>query len=256
MITDLMRGAADFIDAVNQALEERRSGFSEREAGDYLDAAGLADAMVPDEFADDVVDAEVHCEGCRCPSYCACGREMYGEPESPDGPTHWFHRDDDSPITDQCRQVRDEQTTARPVDQCKTCGKLLADPVAAVAICAYPSGYYCSIECWKSTWRPIHEDGTVYLPGDFDAVTAACRAVMEWVDRSDNNAALIGCTPSMVAGVAVNAYRAALLSVGHADLAAHITGIQVSCLRRGMTVDATYDEIASDLLSGYSITKK
>ncbi|OBC14097.1 hypothetical protein A5784_30835 [Mycobacterium sp. 852013-50091_SCH5140682] len=149
MITHLLRGAADFIDAVNQARAELRTGFSEREAGDYLDAAGLADAMVPDEFVDEAV-----------------------------------------------------------------------------------------------------------LPADSDAVTAACRAVMEWVDRPENDAALIGCTPSMVAGVAVNAYRAALLSVGHADLAAHITGIQVSCLRRGMAVDATYDEIASDLLSDYSITKK
>ena len=46
---DLACGAADFVDAVGQALDEQRTGFSEREAGDYLNASGLADAVTPDD---------------------------------------------------------------------------------------------------------------------------------------------------------------------------------------------------------------
>jgi hypothetical protein len=42
VIADLLRGAAALIDAVNEAQAERVSGFSEREAGDYLDAADLS----------------------------------------------------------------------------------------------------------------------------------------------------------------------------------------------------------------------
>lgn len=45
---------------------------------------------------------------------------------------------------------------------------------------------------------------------EFEARIAADKAVMDWVDRGDNNVALIGCTPSMIAGVAVNAYKKAL----------------------------------------------
>ncbi|QRY48102.1 hypothetical protein JVX93_15725 [Mycolicibacterium boenickei] len=160
MIAGFLRGAADFLDAVQAARAEQRTGFSEREAGDYLDAGGLDDGPVPDPdylplyaekrcgvcgywrgqhiggeadycndaamrcpttfqpaLADDVVDAEVHCEGCKCPTICGCGREIYGEPESPDGPTYWFHRDDDSPITLQCARIPLAEPTAEELDE-------------------------------------------------------------------------------------------------------------------------------------------
>lgn len=45
---------------------------------------------------------------------------------------------------------------------------------------------------------------------EFEAQTAAAKAVMEWVDQPDVNACLIGCTPAMVAQIAVNAYKKAL----------------------------------------------
>ncbi|MHC9291997.1 hypothetical protein ACRCUN_05990 [Mycobacterium sp. LTG2003] len=237
-LAGLLRGAADFVDALGQALDEQRSGFSEREAGDFLDASGLTDPQVPEDDddvesavitgmslklhrirelanswhspgsdrlghqimetaanqllnilneginfwtppeseADDVVDAEVHCEGCKCPTICGCGREIYGEPESPDGPTYWFHRDDDSPITLQCARIPLAEPTAEELAELAAQGHMhvIPDP----------------------------------------------------------------------------------REVSHEDLAAHITGIQLSCLRRGMTVDTTYDEIASDLLADYRITKK
>ena len=41
---------------------------------------------------------------------------------------------------------------------------------------------------------------------EFDAQTAAAGAVMDWLD-GDEYRAFIGCTPAMVAQVAVNAYR-------------------------------------------------
>ena len=40
-LSDLLRGTADLIDAVRDAYREQRTGFSEREAGDYLDTAGV-----------------------------------------------------------------------------------------------------------------------------------------------------------------------------------------------------------------------
>lgn len=46
-LSDLLRGTADLIDAVRDAYREQSRGFSEREAGDYLDTAGLDDAIVP-----------------------------------------------------------------------------------------------------------------------------------------------------------------------------------------------------------------
>lgn len=159
IFSDLLRGAADFIDAVNEAQAERRSGFSEREAGDYLDGAALADAMVPDEFADDVA--------------------------TPD----------------------------------------------------------------------------LYWPADFDAMTAASVAVREWIDDPDygrdGRRGLIGCTPAMIAGIAVNAYRAALMSVSHEDLAAHIAAdmSQQGCLRP-TEAEPYADSAASSLLDDFHITKK
>lgn len=121
VIAGFLRGAADFIDAVQEAVAERRAGFSEREAGDFLDASGVADGGVPDEFMDleelnlsrssepqspvppdHVVDAEVHCEGCRCPMICGCGRELYHEVDRPGALPLWFHRDDDSPVGVEC----------------------------------------------------------------------------------------------------------------------------------------------------------
>ncbi|WP_133057939.1 hypothetical protein [Mycolicibacterium conceptionense] len=91
-------------------------------------------------------------------------------------------------------------------------------------------------------------------PNDWDAVMAAYDAVAEWLDRADNGAALIGCTPSMVAGVAIKAYRTALLSVGHEDLSAHLTGAAI----RANTghPDVLIDAFASSLLADYRITRK
>lgn len=173
MIAEFLRGAADFWDAVQAARAEQRTGFSEREAGDYLDASGLADPVVPgfdweaetnrlslklhsirglanswratnldgissgdlvlhvaagtlleilneginfwtppEPEPDDVVDAEVHCEGCKCPTICGCGREIYAEYDRPGAPPLWFHRDDDSPITLQCARIPLAEPTA------------------------------------------------------------------------------------------------------------------------------------------------
>ncbi|OMB79227.1 hypothetical protein [Mycolicibacterium conceptionense] len=126
-LSDLLRGTADFIDAVTDAYRERRAGFSEREAGDYLDTAGVDHAPGPDGLSlthpggwcyptdgtpDDVVDAEVHCEGCNCPTICGCGREIYAEYDRPGAPPLWFHRDDDSPITLQCARIPLAEPTA------------------------------------------------------------------------------------------------------------------------------------------------
>ena len=43
----------------------------------------------------------------------------------------------------------------------------------------------------------------------FDAQTAAAKAVCDWLD-GDEHRALINCTPAMISQVAVNAYRKAL----------------------------------------------
>lgn len=51
--------------------------------------------------------------------------------------------------------------------------------------------------------------GDVANRGDFDAECAANRAVMDWID-ADPSRRLVGCTPAMVAGLAVNAYRETL----------------------------------------------
>ncbi|AGI12989.1 hypothetical protein PBI_BUTTERS_42 [Mycobacterium phage Butters] len=48
MIAELLHGAANVLDAVARAYDEQRTGFSEREAGDYLDAA--AEFMDLDEL--------------------------------------------------------------------------------------------------------------------------------------------------------------------------------------------------------------
>ncbi|WP_166905969.1 hypothetical protein [Mycobacterium sp. DL440] len=40
-LANILRGTADLIDAVSDAIREQRTGFSEREAGDYLDTAGI-----------------------------------------------------------------------------------------------------------------------------------------------------------------------------------------------------------------------
>lgn len=42
--------------------------------------------------------------------------------------------------------------------------------------------------------------------GEFEAQIAANKAVMEWID-ADSSRKLIGCTPAMVAQLAVDAYR-------------------------------------------------
>lgn len=288
-LSDLLRGTANFIDAVTDAYREQRTGFSDRESGDYLDTAGLDDAVVseddedqvmrlalklyrvrqlakgwrykgefgwgpwqeghgpdpeglvldqvatellailneginfwtpPESEADDVVDAEVevHCEGCKCPSICGCGREIYSEPESPDGPLFWFHSDDHSPITLDCARIRDGEAAPGEDDD-------LASPSPG--------------------------DTADHTP--VELITAAMNqlALTTDVHRLDYVLELIRELRALAAQL-----EAKQLSVGHADLAAHVMAIQLSCLRRGATVDGTYDEIASDLLSDYRITKK
>ncbi|ART68163.1 hypothetical protein BTO20_05785 [Mycobacterium dioxanotrophicus] len=239
MITDLMRGAADFIDAVNQALEERRAGFSEREAGDYLDAAGLADSMVPDEFADDVVDAEVHCPGCKCPSYCGCGREIYSEPEGPDGPTYWFHSDDDSPITWGCATVRDGFTSPAAADGCGRSGGADLDTGSAESR-------------WQQQGDRRAEDVPpcgVYLAGDALPIRPANPIFCE--------------LPAAHAGEhisykhpdrAIVRWPNAPVSVSHEDLAAHVAAsIREFRMSHAGNFEDAADFIASGLLADHSI---
>lgn len=55
-----------------------------------------------------LVDAEVHCPDCNCPTVCGCGREIYADDvRYSRGLPMWFHRDDDSPITQRCADIRD-----------------------------------------------------------------------------------------------------------------------------------------------------
>ncbi|AOT25788.1 hypothetical protein SEA_TORTELLINI_43 [Mycobacterium phage Tortellini] len=122
-IAGLLRGGADFFDAVQAAYDERRKGFAEREAGDFLDLEDLnlarssePQSPVPPSH---VVDAEVHCEGCQCPMICGCGREIYAEYERPGAPPIWFHRDDDSPITEACARIQQLRRYLRVIT-CKT----------------------------------------------------------------------------------------------------------------------------------------
>ncbi|AKF14399.1 hypothetical protein SEA_PHAYONCE_39 [Mycobacterium phage Phayonce] len=101
------RGLAGFgrlilapLEALNQTAManalNRDYGFT------YDDAVTAAADALADDEADDVVDAEVHCADCNCPTVCGCGREFYTERDSPDSPPMWFHRDDDSPIGVEC----------------------------------------------------------------------------------------------------------------------------------------------------------
>ncbi|MFN6547230.1 hypothetical protein [Mycolicibacterium nivoides] len=47
MIAGILRGLADLIDAVHQARTQQRAGFSDSEAGDYLDLAESSDFCCP-----------------------------------------------------------------------------------------------------------------------------------------------------------------------------------------------------------------
>lgn len=145
MIAGFLRGAADFWDAVQAARAEQRTGFSEREAGDYLDTAGAdAEFMDLDVFLDTasddelaamadqhVVDAEVHCEGCACPAICGCGREIYSKPRCTDGPLFWFHRDDHSPITLQCARIPLAEPTAEELAEAAAQREVSQEDLAA-----------------------------------------------------------------------------------------------------------------------------
>lgn len=65
--------------------------------------------------------------------------------------------------------------------------------------------------------HPIADHFTPTERREFDAQTAAIKAVSDWLATSGERgpeAALINCTPSMIAGVAVNAYKQAL-GCGH-----------------------------------------
>lgn len=94
-------------------------------------------------------------------------------------------------------------------------------------------------------------------PADFDAVTAAYVAVRNWIDDPDygrdGRRGLIGCTPAMVAGIAVNAYREALNSISREDLVAHLVATAVSA--NTGHVDVLIDSFASSLLADYRITR-
>ncbi|OMB98517.1 hypothetical protein A5746_14345 [Mycolicibacterium conceptionense] len=137
------------------------------------------------------------------------------------------------------------------------------------AACDYADNGWCPCKCHgesdpgevaapapgeRVTIPVLPPDEAGARPNDWDAVMAAYDAVAEWLDRADNGAALIGCTPSMVAGVAIKAYRTALLSVGHEDLSAHLTGAAI----RANTghPDVLIDAFASSLLADYRITRK
>lgn len=47
MIAGILRGLADLIDAVHQARAQQRAGFSDPEAGDYLELAESSDLCWP-----------------------------------------------------------------------------------------------------------------------------------------------------------------------------------------------------------------
>lgn len=223
MIAGFLRGAADFWDAVQAARAEQRTGFSEREAGDYLDTAGAttAEFMDLDEFlgtaSDDelaamadqhVVDTEVHCAGCKCPTICGCGREIYAEYDRPGSPPLWFHCDDDSPITLECARIRDGLQAA-PDDLITH----VDDPICK----ARQPG-----ECYLCT-LPVGHSGNhiAHVVGDVVA--------SQWAE----------------------------VEVSHEDLAACVAGSirHFRVYRTGNFEDAAND-IASDLISEYRVTKK
>lgn len=101
LAAEFLRGAAASGAEICQRLADERRGFAEAEAIEFFE----------DEFsgsrADDVVDAVVHCAGCNCPTVCGCGRVLYMERANTDGLPMWFHRDDHSPITQRCVDIRD-----------------------------------------------------------------------------------------------------------------------------------------------------
>lgn len=283
MIAEWLRGAADFVDAVNRALEERRSGFSEYEAADFLSTA--ADE-VPDEFMDldefiaTASDSELAAMADRrAPGAWAsvppCRRKLcVGWSESPDGPVDsltptcdlpaghvgehvsYEHPDraifrwpaDDDDVTrlalklHRIRELANNWRCSRSADFKYVAGELLTVLNEGIKFWTPP-------ETEADDVVDVEVQGG--RPADFDAVTAAYKAVMEWFDRPNNDAALIGCTPAMVAGIAVNAYRAALMSVGHEDLAAHIVATRWDGQHVGF---GWADRIASDLLADYAIT--
>ncbi|OHU29068.1 hypothetical protein [Mycobacteroides chelonae] len=96
LAAEFLRGAAASGAAICQRLAEQRS-----EAPNLLAAARGESPFM------DLVDAEVHCADCNCPTVCGCGRLVYMERANPDGLPMWFHRDDHSPITQRCADIRD-----------------------------------------------------------------------------------------------------------------------------------------------------
>ncbi|WP_301121146.1 hypothetical protein [Mycolicibacterium fortuitum] len=281
MIAGFLRGAADFWDAVQAARAEQRTGFSEREAGDYLDASGLADPVVPgfdweaetnrlalklhsirglanswratnldgissgdlvlhvaagtlleilneginfwtpEPEPDDVVDAEVHCEGCKCPTICGCGREIYAEYDRPGAPPLWFHRDDDSPITLQCARIPLAEPTTEDLAEVTAPGA--AQPPRTTDVL---KAFIEQVEVWR-------------LRFDLE----------RW--RDDYLIRLIAEARSCIAHLAEQ-------PVSHEDLAAHITvcideNVDEGCVS---SISSLANYIARELLGDFRISKK
>ncbi|MDB2219049.1 Uncharacterised protein [Mycobacteroides abscessus subsp. bolletii] len=138
LAAEFLRGAAASVATVCQRLAEQRS-----EPPKLLAAAPDENPLM------DLVDAEVHCPDCNCPTVCGCGRELYMERANTDGLPMWFHRDDDSPITQRCADIRDSLADA-PVSHtdlaaCITrvwvggthLGYIWGDPIASALLADY-----------------------------------------------------------------------------------------------------------------------
>jgi len=80
----------------------------------------------------------------------------------------------------------------------------------------------------------------------FDAQTAAAKAVRDWLD-GDEHRALINCTPAMISQVAVNAYRKALAESDPQQIPAHLRQLAdraAEAGRIGRALDHALREIA------------
>ncbi|MEU9805483.1 hypothetical protein [Mycobacterium sp. NPDC050853] len=121
LAAEFLRGAAASGATVCQRLADQRSGFSESEASEFLEGEGPDEFIGLEEFIatappevlaemarqHTIVDAEVHCPDCNCPTVCGCGREMYSERDRPGSLQMWFHSDDHSPVTADCANARE-----------------------------------------------------------------------------------------------------------------------------------------------------
>lgn len=95
-------------------------------------------------------------------------------------------------------------------------GQMIARPGDYV-ICGVKGEFYpCKPDIFAATYEAVVPDpvfASTAERAEFEAQSAASRAVMAWIDKPHSDGApgpaLIGCTPAMVAQIAVDAYRKA-----------------------------------------------